>query len=244
MRAILSTATWFGAKVEHDLRSTGTLVTAVSDAGDLLACLDLVRRAAILIETDLPDRNWLSLFHEIRNAQPAATVIALSESQSVTEDIAILSKGVDDILTPRMSADEVRARVLRVMTRRAGFATSVLRAGALTIDTVARRAFWASNPLHLTPSQYEVLEHLVLHKERLVDQNEMMGLLYGIEEGTLSCTLHVFVHSLRCRMAQAGAPKDVIHSVKGRGYCLVTPERREADRAEGYDWLTFLSQAA
>ena len=220
MRILMSVTTWDGARVEAGLREFGFLSTVARDGIEVFECLDLLNHPVVLLETDLPDMNWRVAMTQLRAEHPNLTIIAIDNNGKVEDTLAALEAGADDVIDPKMRADEMVSRVLSVTARRAGFSGPVLRIGALKVDLRTRSIFWGPTQIDISPSQYEIFEMLCLNRTSAITKEHVMGQLYGVDDGPDPRVIDVFVCKLRARMTAAGAPTDLIETIRGRGFRL------------------------
>lgn len=241
MRILMSVTTWNGARVEAGLRDLGYLTTTAHDAMEVFECLELIDQPVVLLETDLPDMNWRIALTRLRAGNPSMTVIAIDARDQVSDRLAALNAGADDVISPNMRAEEISARIMAVTSRRAGHAGQKLRIGPMKVDLRGRKAYWGPETVTLSRSQYEILELLCLNQDVPVSKDQIMGQLYGIEDGPDQRVLDAFMCKLRAHFADVGAPKDLVETIRGRGFQLnladAKPETRlvpvdmEADAA-------------
>lgn len=220
MRILMSVTTWDGARVEAGLRDDGFMTTVAHDGIEIFECLDLLAHPVVLVETELAGLNWQVAVRQLRSEQPEASILVIQNGASVDNILAAFDCGADDIIDPRMQSNEIVSRILAVVARRSGFAGQVLRIGALKVDLKQRRVFWGPTRVNLSPSQYEIFERLCLNRTVSVTKDEIMGQLYGVDEGPDPRVIDVFVCKLRDRFVAAGAPSDMIETVRGRGFRL------------------------
>src|SRR5476649_2907809 len=117
---------------------------------------------AVLLDVMLPGIDGLEVLRRIR-VTSGVPVLMLTARGEETDRIVGLEVGADDYLPKTFSARELLAR-LRSVTRRA-YRAPVIEAltdediliGTLRIVPPARSAFLGSNPLALTPVEYELL---------------------------------------------------------------------------------------
>ena len=220
MRVLMSVTTWDGARVEAGLRDYGFLTTVAKDGIEVFECLDLLAHPVVLLETDLPDMRWKIALSQLRREQPDMAILVIDNNRKVEDALAAFDGGADDVLDPRMQADEVVSRILAVTSRRAGFAGPILRMGALKVDLRLRRVYWGPDLVDLSPSQYEIFELLCLNNLGVVSKEQILGQLYGVDDGPDPRVIDVFVCKMRARFVAAGAPESMISTLRGRGFLL------------------------
>jgi two-component system cell cycle response regulator CtrA len=85
------------------------------------------------------------------------------------------------------------------------------------MDSRSATAF--GRDLHLSPSEYKVLELLTLRKGTVVSKTALMDLLYGEFEEPDVKSLNVLMHRLRKRLATEGLAT-LVRTVWGTGYLV------------------------
>lgn len=220
MRILMSVTTWDGARIEAGLRDYGMLTTVAKDGIEVFECLDLLNHPVVLIETDLPDMRWKVALSQLRREQPELSILVIDNHRTVEDALAAFEGGADDVLDPRMQADEIVSRVLAVAARRAGHAGPVVRMGPLKVDLRMRRAYWGPERVDLSPSQYEIVELLTLNTVGAVTKDQIMGQLYGVDEGPDPRVIDVFMCKIRASFEAAGAPNTIISTLRGRGFSM------------------------
>jgi DNA-binding response OmpR family regulator len=96
-----------------------------------------------------------------------------------------------------------------------------VRVGALRIDTNRRRVFRDHTPIPLTAREYQLLEYLVFHANRVVTRTELWEHVWETGSEPDSNVVDVYVRYLRNKL---GRDLDVIETVRGAGYMVNIPE--------------------
>lgn len=220
MRILMSVTTWDGARLEAGLRDEGLQITTAKDGIEIFESLDLLHHPVVLMETHLPDLRWRVALSQLRKEQPDMSILVINNSSEVRDALMALDGGADDVVHPRMHAREVASRIIAVATRRSGHGGQVLQTGPLRLDLRDHSVTWAGKPVALSPSQYLIFETICMNETRSVQKSELLGQLYGVEDAPDSRVLEVFVNGLRKKLMKAGAPFDIIETVRGQGYRL------------------------
>lgn len=224
MRVLMSVTTWDAARIEAGLRENDFLTTVARDGIEVFECLDLLNHPVVLLETDIPDMRWTVALSQLRREKPDASIIVIDNNRNMDDVLTALQGGADDVVDPGMKTDEIVSRILSVAARRAGFSGPVLRMGPLSVDLRAREVRWRSSQVTLSPSQYEIFELLCLQRTSAVSKEQIMGQLYGIEDGPDPRVIDVFVCKLRAKLTEAGADEGLIETVRARGFRLTAQQ--------------------
>jgi DNA-binding response OmpR family regulator len=220
MRVLMSVTSWDSVRLQADLTSMGFPVTAADDGIAIFESLDLLGHPVVLMETDLPDLRWQVALDQLRRECPGMSILVIDSRRSDVDRVKAFDIGADDVVSPDVDSAELVSRILAVATRRAGYSSPVLQMGPLRVTLQDRTVWWGSSPIKLSPAQYTIFEKLCLNAPRAVSKHDLMGELYGLDEGSEERIIDVFVANLRARLAAVGAPRDLIETVRGRGYRL------------------------
>ena len=195
------------------LRSEGFEVDVAYDGPSGLALCDRVRPDLVVLDVMLPGIDGLEVCRRLQRhrAVPVLMLTARAEEQDLLRG---LETGADDYMTKPFSPRELVARV-RALLRRADRAPapqaeSVLRAGALEIDAEARRVRVEGEEIHLTPTEYVLLETLAARPGAVYSREQLL-------EDSEPRTVDSHVRGLRRKI---GAHR--VRTVHGIGYALET----------------------
>jgi DNA-binding response OmpR family regulator len=150
------------------------------------------------------------------------------------ELVAALAAGADDALGLPLHLPRVQARVLahnRLVdaARQQGAERpaapampDIVEAGPLRLDRNGRRLTIRGEAVALTPREFALLDHLMVHAGQVRSRSEILDAVWGVAFDTGTNMVDVYVYFLR-RKLEAFGIRDVIETVRGRGYRLVTP---------------------
>lgn len=176
---------------------------------------------------DAPAFNTLC-YHVRRSA--SAPVVALTRGEPEAA-VASIAAGADDALSFPLSLALLQAKILAYRrlvdackeTRRGeGAPHAVRRFGDLRLDLTAHRFFVRDEEVELTPREFALLRFLVDHAEALCTRDEILDAVWGIDFNTGTNMVDVYTYFLR-RKLEAYDLKDMIQTVRGRGYRLSLP---------------------
>ena len=127
--------------LERGLRLSGYEVTTSADATEALQSITDHSPDAIVLDVNMPGLSGIELCRRIRSAGLDMPICILSAQGDVDDRVEGLRAGGDDYLVKPFALEELRLR-LEALLRRSGTApkdNSVLRVGALEVDTAARQ---------------------------------------------------------------------------------------------------------
>lgn len=148
-------------------------------------------------------------------------IIILSVRDTETDKVEALDAGADDFVTKPFGMDELLAR-LRAAVRRAGSGAgegeATVTTSDFTIDLVAKRVRRDGEDVHLTPTEWGIVELLVRNEGKLVSQRQVLQSVWGPSYGTETNYLRVYLANVRRKLEPVpGRPRYFI-TEPGMGY--------------------------
>ena len=201
-----------------NLRAHGFETDAAPDGRTALRLVAQCHPDAVLLDLGLPDINGMEVLAGIRGWS-AMPVVILSARDDVAGKVAALDAGADDYITKPFSMAELLARVRAVLRRPTdGDGDRLVSNPAFTVDFSTRKATNTGGPVHLTPTEWRLLEALARHPGRLVTQSALLLSVWG-PGATDPRYLRVYVAALR-RKLEPGATARHLVTEPGVGYRL------------------------
>jgi two-component system, OmpR family, KDP operon response regulator KdpE len=130
-------------------------------------------------------------------------IIVLSSRRSERDMVAMFDLGADDYVTKPLGLDELLARVrvaLRHVAQPGGGQDAFVRIGELEVDVERRRVQRDGLPVHLTPTEYDLLKLFLLNPDKLLTDKMLLESVWGPARQPKEHTLHVYVMRLRHKL--------------------------------------------
>ena len=151
----------------------------------------------ILLDMGLPDMDGLEVVKRIREWSPVPIII-LSVRDQEAEKVAALDNGADDYVTKPFGMGELLARIRTALRHATSIENEpVLDFGSMVIDLAYRRVSVDGEEIKLTPTEYEILKTLALHRGKVLTQRQMLRTVWGPIYEQEVHYLRVFVGQLR-----------------------------------------------
>jgi DNA-binding response OmpR family regulator len=173
----------------------------------------------VVLDLLLPGRAGLDVLADLRRAGRKLPVLILTARDAVEDRVVGLDAGADDYLVKPFAFAELLARLRVLLRRDRGERETVLRAGDLEADLLARRVTLAGTEVPLTLREFDVLAYLLRHKNAVVTR-EMLGRdVWKEPDHALTNVIDVYMTMLRRKLEPAGR-RPLIHTLRGVGYSL------------------------
>ena len=205
----------------YEVATVGTGAEGVVGVADITPDL-------VLLDLGLPDMDGTEVIRRVRGFSEVP-VIVLSVREGQTDKVAALDAGADDFVTKPFGMEELLAR-LRAALRRAAPeepAAPTLRFASLEVDLARRLVTLDGVLVHLTPTEYALLEALVTNPGKLLTHQWLLRRVWGQGYGTETTYLRTYIRALRKKLGDAASSPDLIVTEPGVGYRWV------AERSDG-----------
>ena len=204
-----------------NLTAHGYEVLLAPDGGAALRVAADGRPDVVVLDLGLPDMDGVEVIEGLRG-WTTVPIIVLSARVGSAHTVRALDAGADDYVTKPFGMAELLAR-LRAAVRRAAVATvdgePVIDAGDFRVDLAAKRVVRADgSEVHLTPTEWGVLELLVRHRGKLVGQKELLRAVWGPNYGSETNYLRVYMAQLRRKLEPEPAHPRHLVTEAGMGY--------------------------
>lgn len=187
---------------------------------------------AAILDIGLPMLDGLAVLKHVRAKKPELPVLILTALDGLDDRVNGLNAGADDYLTKPFDFPELEARLrallrrsrpLQVQQAQAVYVTSASQTapalGKLVFERETRRATVQGQLLELSPREWDLLDLLIQHRDRVVQKHEITS-AWADDKGDSPNTpgiIEVYIHRLRRKLEGSGLS---IRTVRGLGYLL------------------------
>lgn len=181
----------------------------------------------VILDIAMPKMNGFDVCRRVREWSQVP-IIMISAKHEVEEKVRCLNSGADDYITKPFGVNELAARVRAVLRRsqqaRNEQSTPSFTCGDLSMNFAERRVTVGDREVKLTPTEYNLLQELVLGAGKVYSHASLLGRVWGPEYSDEREYLHVFIGRLRKEIeADPSHPKYII-TVPGVGYKFQAPK--------------------
>ena len=206
------------------LEQSGYQVLVAYDGETALRIIRHDHPDLVVLDLMLPDRDGKDVTRVVRGdaAIAALPIIMLTARVEDYDKIVGLELGADDYVTKPFNPHELVARVRAVLRRAQAepVRPHVFQAGDLTVDVDAHEVHVLGQPVHLTPTEFSLLQVLVENAGRALTRLELVEKGLGYSYEGLDRTIDSHIKNLRRKLTETGGLEDPIRSVYGVGYRL------------------------
>lgn len=196
----------------YEVATVGTGEEGVVGAAELAPDL-------VLLDLGLPDVDGAAVIERIR-AFSEVPIIVVSVREGQHDKVAALDAGADDFVTKPFGMEELLARSRAALRKRRPEdpPSSVVRFGDLTVDLARRLVTRGDQALHLTPTEYALLEALVSNPGKLLTHGWLLRKIWGRGYGTETTYLRTYIRALRKKLGDDASAPGLITTEPGVGY--------------------------
>ncbi len=177
---------------------------------------------AVLLDLAMPGRDGFSILEELRETENDVPVIVLTARDLEHDKVRGLELGADDYITKPFSHKELSARMEAVLRRYRATAAldrpNVFASDDMRLDFAQRRLTIGEREVALTPTEYNLLYHLVTNAGRVMPHEALLGKVWGPEYRGEVHYLKVYVGRLRTKIESDPQQPRRILTVRGVGY--------------------------
>ena len=204
----------------YNLEAEGYAVARAERGDDAEVMLAESTPDLVILDWMLPGVSGFELCRRMRARETTRDlpVIMLTARGEESERVRGLSIGADDYVVKPFSVPELMARVRSLLRRaRPERIAGRLQLGDLTLDRTARRVRRGEREIHLGPTEFRLLEHLMEKPGRVFTRAQLLDSVWGDAAEIDERTVDVHVGRLRKAIVR-GRERDPLRTVRGAGY--------------------------
>jgi DNA-binding response OmpR family regulator len=203
------------------LEREGYEVTWVDNGQKALDSLASDPSEVVILDLGLPDFDGLEVCRRARDAGYAGAIMIVTARAGELDRVVGLDYGADDYLAKPFGLAELQARVRALLRRTASLTAVAAEAtdGGLRIDVAARRVYAGEAEVALTGKEFEVLNILAAHRDKVVSRDRLMADVWDENWYGSTKTLDVTIGRLRQKLESVGVTERVV-AVRGVGFRL------------------------
>ena len=176
----------------------------------------------VLLDVMLPKLNGFEVCQLIREFSNMPIIMLTAKGDDM-DKILGLEYGADDYITKPFNILEVKARIKAIMRRSSKKTTEeekkkIFEKNGLKIDCDSRRVFTEGNEVKLTAKEYDLLELLAFHPNKVYIRENLLNIVWGYDYPGDVRTVDVHIRRLREKIETNPGEPVYIHTKWGVGY--------------------------
>jgi two-component system copper resistance phosphate regulon response regulator CusR len=180
----------------------------------------------IILDINLPSINGYDLCQYYRSINPHVPIIMLTSLIGLNDKIRGYDAGADDYIVKPFEFKELFLKV-RVFLKRPVNVQSqepaILKAADLEMNLGSKEVRRAGRLINLTAKEFQLLEYLLLNKNKVVSRGDIARNVWEIDFETNTNVIDVYINYLRNKVDKPFEHK-LIHTQVGMGYILKDKE--------------------
>lgn len=209
------------------LTRNGFDVTLAASGLDGLRQAYEVHPNAIILDVMMPMHNGFEICSRLREMTDVP-IIFLTAKGTVDDIVRGLALGADDYITKPFREKELVSRLMACLRRADNNEETpdilVFTQGSFVLDRSRRHVVVNSKIVHLTPTEFEVLDYLVRHTGKVLSRDAILSRVWGPEYIGETELVKQFIYRLRRKLETDPRKPRFIHTVPSTGYFFEVEE--------------------
>lgn len=211
--------------IKFSLEQDDMEVEVAYDGEEALRLAKLNSYDIILLDVMLPKMDGFEVCQAIREFSRVPIIMLTAKSDDM-DKILGLDYGADDYITKPFNILEVKARIKAIMRRTSShkqlaeqnLPEGMVVSGDMKLDTIGRRVYIGDKEVRLTSKEFDILELMVLHPNKVYSREELLKLIWGDNFPGDGRTVDVHVRRMREKIETNPREPKYVHTKWGTGY--------------------------
>jgi len=211
------------AYLAEGLREEGHAVSSTDNGRDGLFMAASEDFDLAIVDRMLPEMDGLTLVKTLRAGKVETPILFLTTMSGIDDRVTGLNAGGDDYLVKPFAFGELAARVAALGRRpRRTAAETGFKVADLELDLLTRTVKRAGREVVLQPREFRLLEYLMRHAGHVVTRTMLLENVWDYHFDPRTNIVESHLSRLRTKVDKGYSP-ELIHTVRGAGYCLRAP---------------------
>jgi len=208
--------------LQYNLEKEGYRVVQAGDGEEALILVQEELPDLVVLDWMLPKVSGIEVCRRLRQRPESRNlpILMLTARGEESDRVRGLDTGADDYVVKPFAMSELTARIRAVMRRiRPGLADDRVTCGDIVMDRVAHRVKRGGQEVHLGPTEFRLLDHLMQHPGRVFSREQLLDAVWGSDVYVEARTVDVHIGRLR-KALNGKTDADPIRTVRSAGYSL------------------------
>ena len=208
--------------IRFSLEQDGMDVDCAYDGQEALDLIQKNEYDVVLLDVMLPVLTGFEVCQRVREFSDVPIIMLTAKGDDM-DKILGLEYGADDYITKPFNILEVKARIKAIIRRsNAGHShdenPKLLTYDVLKVDCDSRRAYIDEKEVNLTAKEFDLLELLMVHPNKVYSREELLNTVWGYDYPGDVRTVDVHIRRLREKIENKPSDPKYIHTKWGVGY--------------------------
>jgi DNA-binding response OmpR family regulator len=208
--------------IRFSLEQDGMEVDCAYDGQEALNLIKENTYDVVLLDVMLPILTGFEVCQQVREFSDVPVIMLTAKGDDM-DKILGLEYGADDYITKPFNILEVKARIKAIIRRSSASNPpaedlKMLSYDVLKVDCESRRAFIREEEVNLTAKEFDLLELLMLHPDKVYSREELLNTVWGYDYPGDVRTVDVHIRRLREKIEDKPSDPKYIHTKWGVGY--------------------------
>ena len=207
--------------IRFSLEQDGMQVDCAYDGQEAIDLATSNKYDIILLDVMLPINDGFEVCQQIREFSDVPIIMLTAKGDDM-DKILGLEYGADDYITKPFNILEVKARIKAIIRRSSSKEQTEVQKiysyNGLSIDLDSRRGYINDNEVNLTAKEFDLLELLMLHPNKVYSREELLNTVWGYDYPGDVRTVDVHIRRLREKIEDTPSNPKYIHTKWGVGY--------------------------
>ncbi|KAB8138918.1 response regulator transcription factor [Gracilibacillus oryzae] len=207
--------------LELELKYEGYETETALDGQNAFQLLQSKQYELVLLDIMLPGMSGLEVLRRFRKLNQQTPIILLTARDEVHDKVSGLDLGANDYVTKPFQMEELLARVrvhLRTNSNKEQEA-DILLFEDLSVDARTRDVKRGTQPIELTPREYDLLTFLLKNKNQVFHREQLLDKVWGFDYAGDTNVVDVYIRYIRNKIDKP-FDKSTIQTVRGVGYTI------------------------
>ncbi len=208
--------------IRFSLEQDGMEVDCAYDGEEALEKAKQNQYDIILLDLMLPKMDGFTVCQQVREFSNVPIIMLTAKGEDM-DKILGLEYGADDYITKPFNILEVKARIKAIIRRTKNTIVkepevNTLEFSDMKIDRDSRRVFISNKEINLTAKEFDVLELMALHQNKVYSRERLLEMIWGSEYPGDVRTVDVHIRRLREKIEKTPGEPKYVHTKWGVGY--------------------------
>ena len=208
--------------IRFSLEQDGMDVDCAYDGQEALDLIQKNEYDVVLLDVMLPVLTGFEVCQQVREFSDVPIIMLTAKGDDM-DKILGLEYGADDYITKPFNILEIKARIKAIIRRsNAGHShdenPKLLTYDVLKVDCDSRRAYIDEKEVNLTAKEFDLLELLMVHPNKVYSREELLNTVWGYDYPGDVRTVDVHIRRLREKIENKPSDPKYIHTKWGVGY--------------------------